>query len=80
MGVGEWGSGSKLTELTTFFFLVRSERNFLDIFQGTSLVVQWLRFCAPNARVPGSIPSQGIRSCMLHLKIPCAVTKTSAAK
>ena len=29
---------------------------------GTSLVVQWLRFCAPNAGGPGSIPGQGTKS------------------
>ena len=29
---------------------------------GTSPVVQWLKFCAPNARGPGSIPGQGTRS------------------
>ena len=29
---------------------------------GTSLVVQWVRLCAPNAGGPGSIPGQGTRS------------------
>ena len=29
---------------------------------GTSLVVQWLRLCAPNVGGPGSIPGQGTRS------------------
>ena len=33
--------------------------------QGTSLVVQWLRLCTPNARGPGSILGQGTRSHML---------------
>ena len=28
---------------------------------GTSLVVQWLRFHAPNPEGPGSIPGQGTR-------------------
>ena len=28
---------------------------------GTSLVVQWLRFHAPNTEGPGSIPGQGTR-------------------
>ena len=48
----------------------------------TSLVVQWLRLHAPSARSPGSIPGQGIRFNMLHLrvcmpqlKIPCATIK-----
>ena len=27
----------------------------------TSVVVQWLRLCAPNAKGPGSIPGQGTR-------------------
>ncbi|TEA31623.1 hypothetical protein DBR06_SOUSAS7710062, partial [Sousa chinensis] len=40
-----------------------------------SLVVQWLRLCAPNAGGPGSIPSQGTRSCMPQLKIPHTTTK-----
>ena len=31
---------------------------------GTSLVVQWLRLCAPNAGGPGSLPGQGTRSHM----------------
>ena len=31
---------------------------------GTSLVVQWLRLCAPNAGDPGSTPGQGTRSHM----------------
>ena len=43
---------------------------------GTSLVVQWLRFHAPNAGDPGSIPGQGNRSHMLQLKILHAATKT----
>ena len=29
---------------------------------GTSLVVQWLRLCTPNAGHPGLIPGQGTRS------------------
>ena len=35
---------------------------------GTSLVVQWLRPCAPNAGGPGSIPGQGTRSHVLQLR------------
>ena len=49
---------------------------------GTSLVVQWLRLCTPNAA--GLIPGQGTRSHklqlrvhMLQLKIPHAATKRS---
>ena len=35
---------------------------------GTSLVVQWLRLCAPNAGGLGLIPCQGTGSRMLQLK------------
>ena len=35
---------------------------------GTSLMVQWLRLHAPNARDPGSFPGQGTRSHMLQLR------------
>ena len=35
--------------------------------EGASLVVQWLRLCAPNAEGLGSIPSQGTRSHMPQL-------------
>ena len=31
-------------------------------FSGTSLLVQWLRLCAPNAEGPGLIPGQGTGS------------------
>ena len=44
-------------------------------FIGTSLVVQQLRLCAPNAGGPGSIPGQGTRSHMLQLKVLHATTK-----
>ena len=37
------------------------------VIRGTSLVVQWLKLCAPNAGDLGSIPGQG--SHMLQLKI-----------
>ena len=37
---------------------------------GTSLVVQWLRLCAPNAGGLGSIPGWGTRPCMPQLKDP----------
>ena len=44
---------------------------------GTSLVVQWLRLCPPNAEGLSLIPDQGTRSHMLQLKILCAATKWS---
>ena len=57
-----------------------------SLIQGTSLMVQWLRLCAPNAGGLGSIPDQGTRPHLLQLtilctstkknKIPCAATKT----
>ena len=39
-------------------------------------MVQWLRHCAPNARVPDLILGRGTRSCLLQLKIPHVATKT----
>ena len=51
-------------------------------FLGTSLVVQWLRLWAPNARGSGLRSNQGtlsnlpqLRVCILQLKIPRATTK-----
>ena len=38
---------------------------FQNIIQGTSLVVQWLQLCAPNAGGQALIPGQGTRSRML---------------
>ena len=35
---------------------------------GISLVVQWLRFCAPKAEALGSVPGQGTRSHVLKLR------------
>ena len=49
----------------------------------SSLVVQWLRLCTPNARGLDSIPGRGTRShalqlrlCIPQLNIPRAATKT----
>ena len=42
---------------------------------GTSLVVQWLRLCAPNAQGLGSIPGQVTKSHMLQLKDPARCNK-----
>jgi len=36
---------------------------------GTSLVVQWLKLCASNARGLGLIPGQGTRSHMQQLRV-----------
>ena len=53
---------------------------FIKNFLGTSLVVQWLRLCAPNAGGPGSLPSQGTRSHVLQQKILCAPNKTCCSQ
>ena len=37
---------------------------------GTSLAVQRLRLCTPNAGGPGSIPGRGTKSHVLRVKIP----------
>ena len=48
---------------------------------GTSLVAQWLRFCAPRAGGPGSIPSRGTRSHMhAATKSLHAATKEPASR
>ena len=53
----------------------------------TSLAVQWLRLCVPNAGGLGSIPGQGTKShmlqrrpkiCLLQLKTLLAATKDRA--
>ena len=50
---------------------------------GTSLVIQWLRHCTPNAGGPSLVHGQGTRShmtqlrvCMLQLKSPNATMKS----
>ena len=45
-------------------------------FTGTSLVVQWLRLQAPNARGPSSIPGQGTISHMPQLRPGAAAAKS----
>ena len=42
------------------------------VLRGTSLVVQWLRLCAPNAEGPGLIPGQGNRSHTSRLRLSTA--------
>ena len=41
----------------------------LELSEGTSLVVQWLRLCASNTGGPGLIPGQSTRSRMLQLRV-----------
>ena len=43
--------------------------------RGTSLVVQWLKLCAPNAAGPGSIPGRGTKSHLPQRKILHTATK-----
>ena len=49
----------------------------INAFLGTSLVVQWLRLCAPNAGGPGLIPGQGTRSHMPQLRVHMPQLKRS---
>ena len=51
-----------------------------ETIQGTSLVVQWLRLCAPNAGGPGSIPGQGTRSCTWQRRSRVLQLRSGAAK
>ena len=41
----------------------------------TSLEVQWLRLCTPNAGGPGLIPGQRTRSHMPQLRVPTLQVK-----
>ena len=45
-----------------------------EVILGISLVVQWLRLCAPNAGGSGLIPGQETRSCIPRLRVQ-VVTK-----
>ena len=47
-----------------------NEKLMIKAHSGTSLVVQWLRLCTPNAGGLSSIPGQGSRSHLLQLKDP----------
>ena len=44
----------------------------LTVCSGNSLVVQWLRHCAPNAGGLGSIPGQGTSSHVPQLRLYAA--------
>ena len=48
--------------------------------RGTSLVVQWLKFQAPNVGSPGLIPGQETRVLIPQLNTPCATNKTKCSK
>ena len=70
--------------MVSSFLLFRSSLNVISLerpsltpvrsnpIAGTSLGVQWLRLSSPNS---GSIPSQGTRSHVVHLRIPHAAVK-----
>ena len=64
-----------------------SWKHLREFHEGTSMVVQWLRLCAPDAGGPGLISGQGTRSHMPQLrvrrpqlKIPPATTKIKDPK
>ena len=52
-----------------FFATVGLSKKMFKKTTGTSLVVQWLRLCAPNAGDSGLIPGQGTRSNMLEQRV-----------
>ena len=47
--------------------------------KGTSLVIQWLRLCAPRAGGLGLIPWPGNRSHMLQLRDPVCCSEDQGA-
>ena len=51
----------------------------IEVSEGTSLVVQWLRLCAPVSGGLGSIPGQGTRSHVPQIR-PGAAKKISLQK
>ena len=57
-----------------------SQREAKRYLLGTSLVVQWLRLCAPNAGGQGLIPGQGTRSHVSQLKILHATVKPQCSQ
>ena len=73
---------SKRVVINTYFF-DNEDVLFLQVEEvnlGTSLVVQWLRFHAPNARGLGTIPGQDARSHMPQVKSLYAVNKTQCSQ
>ena len=62
-------------ELKSLLMKVKEESEKVGLklsIQRDSLVVQWLRLHAPNAGGPHSLPGQGTRSHMLHLRASTA--------
>ena len=60
------------TSFKIFFIVCVS---LIKLWKGTSLLVQWLRFCTPNTGGLGSIPGQKTRSYRPQLKISHATAK-----
>ena len=50
-----------LAQLGIGKFFIPTKNVYIKQVARTSLVVQWLRLCAPNAEGPGSIPGQGTK-------------------
>ena len=70
MGLGSTvQSEAQLSAVRPFLHELAVQRSFLfkNSVLGTSLVVQWLRPCTPNAGGPGSLSGQGTRPHMLQL-------------
>lgn len=55
------------TRVTASILILQMKKN---LSPRISLVLQWLRLCAPDVLGPGSHPWSGTRSCLLQLKYP----------
>ena len=55
-------------QITNGYFQRTRTIHFLNLYAGTSLMVQWLRLHAPSVGGPGSIPCQGTRIRMPQLR------------
>ena len=53
--------------------------HYLNIYR-TSLVIQWVRLCAPNTGDPGSIPGRGTRARMPQLRVCLLQLRPGATK
>ena len=77
-----FGEDTNIQTLAVVNIIVNTIEGFchLNTLPWTSLVVQWVRLCAPSARDPDSIPGWGTRSCMhATTKSPHAATKKDPA-
>ena len=74
-------SRTRLSDWTELNWTDTCYLHFINEEDGTSLLVQWLRFLAPNGGWEvGSTPGQGTRSHMPQLKILCIATKTQCSQ